>query len=70
MVKVEIPKKLHVQIKSLVKESPEFKNVEEFVTFVLEEVLKEEPEKKEKEKVYSKEEEDEIKDRLRALGYL
>lgn len=70
LVKVDVPKKLHTQIESLVKESPEFKNVKEFVTFVLEEVLKEEPEKKKKEKVYSKEEEEEIKDRLRSLGYL
>ena len=47
----------------------EFNSVEEYVTFVLEEVLKDE-EEKEEEKTFSKEEEEEVKKRLRALGYL
>ncbi|RLE11550.1 CopG family transcriptional regulator [Candidatus Aerophobetes bacterium] len=45
----------------------EFNSVEEYVTFVLEEVLKDEGEE---EKTFSKEEEEEVKKRLRALGYL
>ena len=44
-----------------------FGSVEEYVTFVLEEVLKEEGEG---ETAFSKEEEEEVKKRLRALGYL
>lgn len=43
-----------------------FDSVEEYVTFVLEEVLKEEDE----ETVFSKEEEEEVKKRLKDLGYL
>ena len=43
-------------------------SVDEYVTFVLNEVLKEEEE--ETEAAFSKEEEEEVKKRLRALGYL
>ena len=45
-----------------------FGSVDEYVIFVLEEVLKEEGE--EAERAFSKEEEEEVKKRLRALGYL
>jgi len=66
-VAIEIPRRLYEQVKKRVEESEgEFKSVEEFVEFVLEEVLKEE----EEEPVYTPEEEEEIKRRLRALGYL
>ena len=43
-----------------------FGSVEEYVTFILEEVLKEEDE----EAVFTEEEEKEIKKRLKDLGYL
>lgn len=43
-----------------------FGSVEEYITFVLEEVLKEEDD----EAVFSEEEEEEVKKRLRDLGYL
>ena len=45
-----------------------FASVEEYVTFVLEEVLKDD--ENEKKPAYTKEEEQEVKKRLRALGYL
>ena len=45
-----------------------FGSADEYVTFVLEEVLKEEGE--ETEVAFTKEEEEEVKKRLRALGYL
>ena len=63
---VLIPSNLYKKIEERVKVT-EFGSVEEYVTFVLEEVLKEE---KEEERVYTKEEEEEVKNRLRALGYL
>ena len=44
-----------------------FGSVDEYVNFVMEEVLKDE---EEEEVVFSKEEEEEVKKRLRALGYL
>ena len=45
-----------------------FGSVDEYVTFVLEEVLKEEGE--EEQRAFSREDEEEVKKRLRALGYL
>jgi len=42
-----------------------FGSVDEYIIFVLEEVLKEEGER-----AFSKEEEEEVKKRLKALGYL
>lgn len=45
-----------------------FGSVEEYVTFVMEEVLREDGE--EEERPFTKEEEEEVKKRLRALGYL
>jgi Arc/MetJ-type ribon-helix-helix transcriptional regulator len=43
-----------------------FGSVEEYVTFVMEEVLKEEN----REPAFSKEDEEEVKKRLKSLGYL
>ena len=67
-VNVKIPKSLCNEILKRVEESSgEFKDVEEYVTFVLSMVVKEEGEE---ENVYKLEEEKEIKRRLRQLGYL
>ncbi|MCL0079865.1 CopG family transcriptional regulator [Dehalococcoidia bacterium] len=60
-----LPAELYRRIEERVK-ATSFGSVEEYVRFVLEEVLKE----GEEEKAFSKEEEEEIKKRLRALGYL
>jgi hypothetical protein len=49
-------------------ETTGFGSVEEYVTFVLEEILKDDGE--EEKVAFSKEEEEEVKKRLRALGYL
>jgi len=65
-VSVEIPKDLYDKIKEEYIDNGEFKSVEEFIKFVLKEVLSEE----EQESVYTPEEEEEIKRRLRSLGYL
>ncbi len=45
-----------------------FDSVDEYATFVLEEVLKDEGE--EERPTFSREEEEEVKKRLRALGYM
>lgn len=63
---VLLPASLYKKIEERVN-ATEFNSVEEYVTFVLEEVLKDEGEE---EKTFSKEEEEEVKKRLRALGYL
>lgn len=65
-VPVYISRKLYEEVKKRVDESGgEFKSVEEFVEFVLTELLEEE-----EETLYTPEEEEAIKKRLKALGYL
>ena len=65
---VRIPKKIIQMIEGRLPQT-DFKSVDEYATFVLEEVLKEigadEPEP-----VYSEEDEAKVKERLKALGYL
>ena len=56
---------LYEKVEERVKETG-FSSVDEYVTFVLEEVLK----NGEEETAFSKEDEEEVKKRLRALGYL
>ena len=64
---VFLPAELFIQIDKRAK-STGFSSVDEYITFIIEEVLREE---NEEEKVsFSKEEEDEIKKRLKGLGYL
>lgn len=66
-VAIYISKDLYDEIKRRVDQSSgEFKTVEEYVEFVLSEIVKEEEEEFE----YSPEEEEKIKERLRGLGYL
>jgi len=65
---VQISRKLYNKIKIRVELSQgEFRNVDEYVEFVLGEVVKEDSEP---EQVYTPQEEEEIKKRLRSLGYL
>jgi Arc/MetJ-type ribon-helix-helix transcriptional regulator len=63
---VSLPAELYSKIEERVN-TTDFGSVEEYVTFVLQEVIKEE---NEEEKAFSKEDEEEVKKRLKALGYL
>jgi len=63
---VFLPGELYSKIEERVK-ATDFGSVEEYVIFVLEEVLKNEGEE---EQAFSKEDEEEVKKRLKALGYL
>ena len=64
---IYISSDLYEEVKRNVESSQgEFKNVEEYIEFVLREVTKEEETKQ----VYSPKEEKEIKKRLRSLGYM
>ena len=65
VMKISISDEIYEKIKKRVKDT-DFKSVEEYVNFVLQEVISE----VEKEPVLSKEEKEEVKGRLRALGYL
>jgi len=64
---VFLPVELYSKIEQRIA-ATEFRSVDEYVAFVLEEVLKEEGE--EEDRAFSKEEEEQVKSRLRALGYL
>ncbi|RLE68834.1 MAG: CopG family transcriptional regulator [Thermoprotei archaeon] len=67
-VSINISKEIYEKAKKYVENSGgEFNSVEEFIEFVLKEVLEEEREEKQ---VYTPEEEEEIKRRLKSLGYL
>jgi len=63
-ISLTIPRSLYEKIKIRVESSlGEFKSVEEYIRFVLEEVVKEE-------ETYTSEEEMKVKERLKKLGYL
>ena len=70
MAKVEIPDKVYREIEKRVKDSDEFKDVEDYIAFVLSEVLKDEEEAEGGEYTVSEEDEEKVKERLRGLGYL
>ena len=63
---VELPESLYNRIETRIKDS-KFTSVSEYVSFVLREKLVSEEESSSQ---FTKEEEEKVKDRLRALGYL
>jgi Arc/MetJ-type ribon-helix-helix transcriptional regulator len=65
---VSIPTPLYTNIKNRL-DGTGFTSVSDYVTYVLREVMSS-LEEEDKEKVFSKEEEDKVKERLKALGYL
>ncbi len=66
-MKVEVPDEIYRKLEERVKETS-FSSVDEYVTYILREVLASLEE--EEEEVFSEEEEEKVKERLRALGYL
>jgi len=65
-VSIEISKEIYEKLKKVVEESGgEFKSINELAEFILREALSEE-----EETVYTPEEEEEIKRRLKSLGYI
>lgn len=65
---VLLPAELYGRIEERVR-ATEFESVEEYVTYVMEEILRED-EGEGEEPAFSEAEEEEVKKRLRALGYL
>lgn len=63
-VSVDIPKSVAEKIEGRMKNS-EFKSLSEYVSYVLKEVVLEE-----EGETFSKEDEERVKERLKALGYL
>ena len=66
IVEVKIPRDIYEEIEERIKNT-EFSSVDEYVTYVLREVL---ASLEEEEEVFTEEEEEKAKERLRALGYL
>jgi len=66
---VSIPVPLFEKIKKRI-EGTGFTSVSDYVTFVLREILATEEEEKEREEPFTKEDEEKVKERLRALGYI
>ena len=64
-VSVRISKELYEKAKKFIEEQGGFKSVEELVEFLLREALETETET-----TLSREDEEKVKERLRALGYL
>ena len=67
-VQISIRRDLYEKAQRFIEEQGGFNSVEELVEFLLEEVL--ESETAEQGKAMSKEEEEKVKERLRALGYI
>ncbi len=65
---ITIPKPLYNKIKKRIEDTG-FSSVSSYVTYVLRQVISS-LEKDDKEEVFTKEEEEEVKKRLRALGYI
>ncbi|WP_202320737.1 CopG family transcriptional regulator [Archaeoglobus neptunius] len=65
---ISIPEDVYTRIEERIKDT-DFGSVDEYVTYVLREVLAS-LEEEEEEEVFSEEEEEKVKERLRALGYL
>ncbi len=65
---IKVPKEIIKKIEKRI-QGTEFKSVDEYIAFVLEEVVKE-SEEEEPEEIFSEENEAKVKERLRALGYL
>ena len=69
-VSIKISKELYEKVQNRVKMSnDEFKSVEDYITFLLTEVVNE-AEPQGEANAYTKEEEEEIKGRLKNLGYI
>jgi Arc/MetJ-type ribon-helix-helix transcriptional regulator len=66
---VSIPTPLFKKVEERIKGTG-FTSVSSYVTYVLREIVAEDEETKKEEKPFSKDDEERVKDRLRALGYL
>ena len=64
-ISIQISKNIYEKAKKFIEDQGGFSNVEELIEFLLNEVLSEE----ELDKKLTKEEEEEVKKRLRSLGY-
>lgn len=66
---VEIPEEIYEKLLKRVGNMPEIENVDSYVVNILKQVI-ERLEAKQEKPVYSKEDEEKVKERLKSLGYL
>jgi len=66
---IEIPSRICEEIQHLIEDGNEFSSVEEYITVVLEEVLKDDEDASE-DYSFTEIDEEKVKERLRGLGYL
>ena len=73
MASITIPDELKEKLDKVAADSDEFSSTDDYVTYVLKQVadkVSNKDEEKKQNEVYSKEDEDKIKERLQNLGYL
>lgn len=68
-ISINLPEEVYQKLEERVKKTNEFKSLEEYIVYVLKQVV-EKLSEEEQEDVYSPEEEEEVKKRLKDLGYL
>jgi len=68
-MKIDVTEEIAKKIQERVDSTDEFKDIEEYINYILKQVV-ERLEGKQETKTFSKEDEEKIKERLRGLGYL
>ena len=68
-MKVDIKEEIVYVLENRVKETKDFRNVEEYINYILSQVVDKLSGEKDK-NVFSKEDEKKIKEKLKSLGYL
>ena len=71
-INIKIPKKTADKLQKRIEETDEFKNIEEYAAYILEQVAEKlnDKTKENEEQSHKKEDEEKVKERLRSLGYL
>ena len=70
MPQVNLSSELYAKLELIIKDSKEFKTVEAYAEYILKQVADKKTKETKQTEVYSKEDEEKIKQRLQNLGYL
>lgn len=69
-MEIKIKEEIVEKLKDRVESNDEFKDIEEYVNYILEQVVKRLKSEAEEESIYSKKDEEKIREKLKDLGYL
>ena len=69
-IEIEITEKIAEKLREIVESNDTFKDTEEYINYILEQVVERLKSEAEEEPVYSKKDEEKIRGKLRDLGYL